>query len=175
MALLLLAIAGEPRAQEPAETSSTDEERRQELLEQFDPGAEEDQAFPEAPAPTPMSQETVEAYQAALQSYYAYRKRGYEHRLSVFQWQSLSTQIIFYTVLGLVFAGVYFAAIQFHVGLRGSGGKGQPQAAPAETEISLSLGEFKVRSPVLGVVILTISLAFFYLYLVHVYPVRNVF
>ena len=46
---------------------------------------------------------------------------------------------------------------------------------PEETELSLSLREVKVRSPVLGVIILTISLAFFYLYLVHVYPIRNVF
>jgi len=30
-----------------------------------------------------------------------------------------------------------------------------------------------VSSPVLGVVILVISLAFFYLYLVHVYPISE--
>jgi len=37
----------------------------------------------------------------------------------------------------------------------------------------LALGPSEVR--VLGVIILTISPAFFYLYLVHVYPIRNVF
>jgi hypothetical protein len=63
--------------------------------------------------------------------------------------------------------------MQFHAGLRRRG-----PAAPGEaeeTEFSLSLSDVKVRSPVLGVIILTISLAFFYLYLVHVYPIRNVF
>ncbi|MGH6921170.1 MAG: hypothetical protein ACREJ0_26130, partial [Geminicoccaceae bacterium] len=103
-------------------------------------------------------------------AYYAYRKAGYEHRLGVFAWQSLSTKIIFVVVLLLVLAGIYFAAIQFHAGLRRRDG-----ADPAETELSLSLSEVKVRSPVLGVIILTISLAFFYLYLVHIYPIRNVF
>jgi hypothetical protein len=33
----------------------------------------------------------------------------------------------------------------------------------------------KVSSPVLGVVILVISLAFFYFYLVYVYPIENIF
>jgi hypothetical protein len=75
-------------------------------------------------------------------------------------------------VLLLVLAGIYFAAIQFHAGLRrGNGDPGKPE----DTELSVSLSEFKVRSPVLGVIILTISLAFFYLYLVHVYPIQNVF
>lgn len=173
-AILLFAAAG-ALAQESAEEGASDVEKRRQLLEDFDPGATEDLAFPEAPAPSAMSQDTAAAYQAALQSYYDYRKRGYEHRLSVFWWQSLSTQIIFYIVLGLVFAGIYFAAIQFHVGLRRRRDVDESSAHPGETEISLSLGEFKVRSPVLGVIILTISLAFFYLYLVHVYPVRNVF
>ncbi len=147
-------------------------------LEDFDPGAaagprETDLAFPDAPDPASASPETTEAYQAALQAYYAYRKAGYEHRLGVFAWQSLSTKIIFFIVLLLVLAGIYFAAIQFHSGLRR---RGDGAGAPAEeTELSLSLREVKVRSPVLGVIILTISLAFFYLYLVHVYPIRNVF
>jgi len=69
--------------------------------------------------------------------------------------------------------GIYFAAIQFHTGLRRR--HAADPAPPEEAELSLSLGEVKIRSPVLGVIILTISPAFFYLYLVHVYPIRNVF
>ncbi len=151
--------------------------RPRQRLEGFDPGAAADQsgadlAFPDAPDPT-ASFQTTAAYQATLQAYYAYRKTGYEHRLGVFAWQSLSTKVIFVVVLLLVLAGIYFAAIQFHAGLRRRDGV---DAAPAEeTELSLSLSEVKVRSPVLGVIILTISLAFFYLYLVHVYPIRNDF
>ncbi len=174
-ALAACLLAGPAPAQEAGEPASDVDERRQ-RLEQFDPDASGDQgadlALPDAPDPTAAAA-TSEAYQTTLQAYYAYRKAGYDHRLGVFAWQSLSTKIIFVVVLLLVLAGIYFAAIQFHVGLRRRG-----DADPArsdETEVSLSLSELKVRSPVLGVIILTISLAFFYLYLVHVYPIRNVF
>lgn len=177
LALLWIASVGPVTAQQAAQDPSDVAQLRQ-RLEDFDPGAaaspsETDLAFPDAPDAASASPETRQAYQAALQAYYAYRKAGYEHRLGVFAWQSLSTKIIFFIVLLLVVAGIYFAAIQFHSGLRR---RGDGAGAPAEeTELSLSLREVKVRSPVLGVIILTISLAFFYLYLVHVYPIRNVF
>jgi hypothetical protein len=176
VALALIASIGIAIAQEGSEAPSSVDER-QRRLEAFDPdSAAADQAgpdpslgdlaLPDAPDPASASAQTTEAYQATLQAYYAYRKAGYEHRLGVFDWQSLSTKVIFVVVLLLVLAGIYFAAIQFHAG---------DPAHPEETELSLSLSEVKVRSPVLGVIILTISLAFFYLYLVHVYPIRNVF
>jgi hypothetical protein len=170
LALALIASQGIAIAQE----APSDADERRQRLEAFDPdsAAGADLAFPDAPDPA-ASAETTEAHQATLQAYYAYRKAGYEHRLGVFEWQSLSTKVIFVVVLLLVLAGIYFAAIQFHAGLRRR--DGADPASPEETELSLSLSEVKVRSPVLGVIILTISLAFFYLYLVHVYPIRNVF
>jgi hypothetical protein len=173
LALIVVADLGQALAQAGDDATSGVEERQRRLGE-FDPNqSDADLAFPEPPEQGALSQPTAEAYQAALQAYYAYRQAGYEQRLGVFAWQLLSTKIIFVVVLVLVLAGIYFAAIQFHSGLRRRD-KTEP-AGPAETEISLSLSEVKVRSPVLGVIILTISLAFFYLYLVHVYPIRNVF
>jgi hypothetical protein len=163
VALILIATPGLAQDQEAPITEPAAPAVRS--LEDFDP-------FPEAPDPRKASPATTAAYQEALQAYFAYRKAGYEHRLGVFAWQSLSTKIIFFVVLLLVLAGIGFAAIQFHAGLHG---RGNGSAPAEETEISLSLSELKVRSPVLGVIILTISLAFFYLYLVHVYPIRNVF
>jgi hypothetical protein len=161
---IALALAASPvHGQEPA---PSEVEQPAKSLDDFEP-------FPEAPEPGQASAATNAAYQEALQAYFAYRKAGYEHRLEVFAWQSMSTIIIFFVVLLLVLCGIGFAAIQFRAGLRGRGGEGP--TAQEETEISLSLSEVKVRSPVLGVVILAISLAFFYLYLVHVYPIRNVF
>jgi hypothetical protein len=163
VALLLAASLTIAHGQESPAPSEVEQPSK--ALDDFDP-------FPDAPDPGEASPETNAAYQEALQAYFAYRKAGYEHRLGVFEWQSLSTKIIFFVVLLLVLAGIVFAAIQFHAGLRG---RGEGDAPAEETEISLSLREVKVRSPVLGVIILTISLAFFYLYLVHVYPIRNVF
>ncbi len=153
----------------------------QERLAGFEPDLGTTPGIPAAPAPDALSRETAAAYEEALRAYYDYRMAGYEHRLAVFQWQDLSTKIIFTVVLVLVFLGMYFAAIQFHVGLRRRPppGPGLPPDAyhPYEepSEIALSLKGFKVRSPVLGVIVLTISLAFFYLYLVYVYPIRTVF
>jgi hypothetical protein len=40
--------------------------------------------------------------------------------------------------------------------------------------LDLSTAGLKVSSPVLGVIILVISLAFFYLYLVYVYPISEI-
>ena len=43
------------------------------------------------------------------------------------------------------------------------------------TSFSASATGISVSSPVLGVIILVISLAFFYLYLVYVYPISELF
>ena len=134
-----------------------------------------------------------EKYVEALSGYYSYRVAGYAHRQRVFQWQLFSSKLIFVVVLLLVCSGIYFAALQFHVGLRRQaahlaeekaaaaavGGKQRASAEaepdPEVTTFAASLHGIKVSSPVLGVVILTISLAFFYLYLVYVYPITDVF
>jgi len=121
------------------------------------------------PVGTAFNAETEASFQRAWQAYYGYRADGYTHRQRVFEWQDLSTKIIFAVVIILVLAGVYFAAVQFHAGLRA---KREPTDAG---EVELSIKGIKVRSPVLGVIVLTISLAFFYLYLIYVYPIENVF
>jgi hypothetical protein len=164
----------EPQNGPPAADLPTLEERKR-RLGSLQPGADQDLALPEAPDPHGITEETAQRYQDTLRAYYAYRQRGYEHRLRVFEWQFLSSKIIFVVVLVLVFAGIYFAAIQFHAGLRGRGPTREGKATDETTEFVFSLKEFKMRSPVLGVIVLTLSLAFFYLYLVFVYPIENVF
>ena len=117
---------------------------------------------------------TNEKYLAALREYYTYRIEGLQHRSDVFEWQLFSSKLIFVAVLALVLAGIYFAAVQFHTGLVR---KGKANVAESEerTELVASVKGVKVSSPVLGVVILVISLAFFYLYLVYVYPIQEIF
>ena len=151
------------------------EERRARLERLKMTGDGQDMALPETPGPVGLSEDTAKRYQSAMAAYYEYRRAGYDHRLRVFEWQLVSTKIIFAVVLILVFAGIYFAAIQFHHGLRKERVAKPAEEAPEATEFVFSLKEFKVRSPVLGVIILTLSLAFFYLYLVYVYPIVNVF
>ena len=89
------------------------------------------------------------------------------HGEDVFRWQLWSSKIIFWIVNALVLAGIAFAAIQFGVGLA------RREIAEAE-EAQLSFEGLKVKSRFLGVITLTISLAFFYLYLKTVYPIRPI-
>jgi hypothetical protein len=175
MLALLLTLVGYPAMVHPqaeeqvVEKSLPSVEARKKRLQEMD------LALPEPPITVAQGQDaaTSEDYQQALRSYYTYRKAGYDHRLRVFEWQLLSSRIIFFVVLFLVFVGIYFAAVQFH---RGAARPGKTEVSSEDmTELDLSVKGVKVRSPVLGVIILVISLAFFYLYLVYVYPIQNVF
>ena len=115
-----------------------------------------------------LNEENKAIQQQAINDYFQHIIDSNRHQLNVFHWQLLSAKIIFVVVILLVAAGIYFAAVQFHHGLR----SGKP--VEQGTEIEASLKGIKVSSPVLGVIILTISLMFFYLYLIYVYPIEFV-
>ena len=113
--------------------------------------------------------ETLALYAQSWRDYYRYRSSGLAHRSQVFKWQLLSGKLIFVIVLGLVISGVVFAAIQFRHGLK------TDQTEDVATQVELGTKGIKLSSPILGVIILFLSLGFFYLYLVHIFPVENVF
>jgi hypothetical protein len=129
-----------------------------------------DAASPVAPPEWLKDAATNQLFLQAMGDYYRYRSSGLQHRSRVFEWQLFSSKVIFATVLMLVGAGMVFAAIQFHAGMRRAPG----EEALDVTEVNLSATSVKVSSPVLGVIILVISLAFFYLYLVYVYPISEI-
>jgi hypothetical protein len=110
---------------------------------------------------------------AAYREYFDYYQSGFAHRKAVFWWQHVSSRIIFVVVLGLVSVGVFFAWVQFR---RGHVGPAGPSEEHPSVIHQLEIGQAGVRisSPVLGVIILVISLAFFYLYLVYVYPIKEI-
>ena len=143
---------------------------------------QETQARLKAPAMVPPEHLTDDgraALAASLEAYYRYHEGGFHHRRAVFDWQLLSSKIIFAVVILLVPVGVYFSWLQFMAGARGEPGPPDIPTAQADpqnhTTIEASVKGIKVTSPVLGVIILMISLAFFYLYLVHVYPISELF
>ena len=70
-------------------------------------------------------------------------------------------------VIFLVLIGVYFSWLQFSLSLKGAGGEIK------ETTFEASTTGLKISSPILGVIILAISLAFFYLYLVYINPISE--
>jgi hypothetical protein len=143
-------------------------------------------AMPAAPGSVVLSDPvTRQKYLTAMQRYYEYRADGYAYRSRVFEWQLLSSRAIFIVVLLMVAAGMYFAAVQFQTAMvaarrvaaaeaiAGAPPAGEP--AGLATRFEITAKGLVVNSSVLGVIILTLSIAFFYLYLVYVYPIQNVF
>lgn len=138
-------------------------------------------SFPDSIITPPTSEQqqlfddsTMAIYQDAMYAYYEYRVSGFEHRKEVFAWQLYSSKLIFWCVLLLVFSGICFSGIQFYKSIRKEQ-TGETATESSVTEFEASAKGIKVTSPVLGVIILVISLAFFYLYLVYVYPIREIF
>ncbi len=133
--------------------------------------------FPELLSIAMENKETKAAMYQSLQAYYAYRTKGFEHRKEVFAWQLFSAKIIFFVVIFLVLIGVYFSWVQFHKKMESSPLENASGSDNTETDIttfSASAKEIKVSSPVLGVIILVISLVFFYLYLIYVFPIEEI-
>ena len=97
----------------------------------------------------------------------------------MFNWQHFSSRVIFVFVLLLVSAGLAFSYMQFRIYLRTVARMKLPANPEDErkmaTDLEISTGGVKVSSNVLGVIILALSLAFFYLYLVHVFPISDTF
>lgn len=147
-----------------------------------DPGDEARIAMPESPSEVVLRDAaTRQQYLASMQRYYEYRANGYAYRSRVFEWQLLSSRLIFGVVLVLVGCGIYFAWVQFRSALVASrraeavGAAVAAAPSPLATQLEVSAKGVVVNSSVLGVIILGLSLAFFYLYLVYVYPIQNVF
>lgn len=110
-----------------------------------------------------------------LEAEFGWRQMTMEHRLATFSWQLIASKIVFWGVLSVVATGLWFSWKQFQIPSR----KGRSPAAPAPLavhEFKAELGPIKLSatSPVLGVIVLTISIVFFYLYLTEVYPIREV-
>jgi hypothetical protein len=143
-------------------------------------------------SPASLDPATRAAQQEALQAKYAYQAFSYAHARRTFDFQYWSGKVIFWVVLLIVFAGLAFSAVQFYVGLRhpldkraakDSAGKADkddkdaPQPTPDDpcvSEFEASLQGIKLKSSVLGLIILAMSMVFFYLYLKFVYQITNI-
>lgn len=115
------------------------------------------------------------------------------HLETTYAWHHVCSIIIFFVVIFLVMSGVWFSWMQFRLahrypldGVRRTVSSASTNAAPGAaedpaavateekemvTEFSASPAGVKVASSAIGVVILVISLCFFYLYLDKVYPI----
>jgi hypothetical protein len=99
----------------------------------------------------------------------------------VFQWQHVSSIIIFFIVVLIVLMGLYMAYLQFRLSekmfLRQSTDKTKDDANALDMiKADLELGKdgLKINTAVIGLIILSLSLAFLFLYLKYVYPISIV-
>lgn len=143
------------------------------ISKKFDAGGEQDagekEHMPQSPPLYSSSKETASKYQQSMQAYYDYTIRGFKHRSKVFEWQLFSSKILFVIVILLVFSGIYFAAVQFYAGLKSK------NIETEDTKLVLSAKSIEISSPIVGLIILALSLGFFYLYLVYVFPIEEIF
>ena len=74
----------------------------------------------------------------------------------------------------IVLSGLAFAGIQFYISMKQMSvrKKSEDNQLGSGTNLELSASGIKVTSSVLGIIILAISIGFFYLYLAHVYPIK---
>lgn len=170
--LIILALAGfwpvatlaDGHAQvEAASTSPLDELRAMKEAQDEARTTAADAVPPGLSAEFTLSPEVEQKMTEYALAYYGNLLVGLDHRQRVFEWQYMSSIIIFFVVITIVLIGLYFSWMQFHAK---DGDVGQ-------TNVDVSKDGIKVSSPVLGVIILLLSLAFFYLYLVHVYPISE--
>lgn len=131
-------------------------------------------AGPVPPAtPVPLSIESLdeESREALFERYRRYQHHHIamlEHREKLFSWQLRANQISFWMVLVLVFSGLVFAGIQFRTSMLAA--KESGDSSDVMQELSLGAQGITIRSSVIGLIILGLSLGFFYLYLVYVFP-----
>jgi hypothetical protein len=128
------------------------------------------QTVPPIPASSPSVQQSNDSYNVWVNDF---RRRTYENQL-------LQTRIIFVLVIILVFAGLFFSWIQFQHSFHlkrvlhkraNATSDDAASPAPAQDEFTFGKDGVVIKSAYLGVIILAISMAFFFLYLLYVYPI----
>jgi hypothetical protein len=112
--------------------------------------------------PEPVNSRVSQAQADYNEAYWKYQREVIDHTRKVYAWQHISSIIIFYVVIFLVLIGVLFSWLQF----KAAAFKGESE------ELDASMKGVKITSSTLGVVILVLSMCFFYLYLRYVYPIN---
>jgi hypothetical protein len=137
-------------------------------------------------------EECVKAYS----EYYRTETSLYAQRRASFDFELASAKMILAAVLLLVLSGLIFAALQFWHAIYGvpavgparegvNGGADtlgtlpQPTAADSvqndlSSDLEISLTGFKLKSSILGLLLVVVSMGFFYLYIRYVYPIQVV-
>lgn len=89
-----------------------------------------------------------------------------------FEWQFILSLILLCMVIAIVIVGLYFSYIQFTKSFKKDNQDSENQDIK-ETTIRIGQGEIEISSSVIGLIILTLSLAFFYLYITNIFPFQE--
>jgi hypothetical protein len=87
------------------------------------------------------------------------------------EWHLFSSQVIFWLVVAVVLFGMFISWLQFKHDLQGR--KDGERIDEGGYDVSASLQSVNIKSKTIGAVILVASSAFFIMYLVYVYPMRE--
>lgn len=137
-------------------------------------------------ATAPPASETIYAQDAKAYAEHMQWRRDYERR--GWEWHLFSTKLLFGVVLAIVGFGLYITLLQFRrdysewkpasngtppAGTEPAEGA-PPRLLPSATTIKLSPAGLEMTSQIVGLLVLALSLAFFFLYVKDVYPMREV-
>jgi hypothetical protein len=120
-----------------------------------------------------------------LQAREEYTVFAWKNRQDAFAWQSVSTKVIFWVVIVVVLTGLYLSWMQFNLAhkmpltkttqtKKGQSNKANPSDQIEASTIEVTTSGVKITSSVIGLIILVLSIVFFFLYLKFVYPIIEV-
>jgi hypothetical protein len=115
--------------------------------------------------PQPVDPELRKAYIEAKKKEYQYLAKIMDVNIQAFDAQWWSSYAILGLVIIVVLAGVSFSGFQLWKSVSVAG-------VQSSNELEISASKVRVTSSVVGIVVLTISLAFLYIYTVQVYQMH---
>lgn len=115
-------------------------------------------------AVSPDVQAAFDKYQV---QYYAFLGQQTTVAIENFRWQQRASEILMWTVLAVVFCGLAFSGYQLYHATRL--GKDTPAS-----EIEIGADRLRITSSIVGLVVLFMSIAFLYLFLIEVYRIKPV-
>lgn len=105
----------------------------------------------------------------------ANREKEVLHRQKTFEFQYIQSWVIFIMVIVLVMGGFVMAYQQFRKDIKTpeQEDNGDSQQNKDNTTLELSTSGIKISSSVIGLIVLAMSFAFFYMYITHVYKIND--
>jgi hypothetical protein len=110
-----------------------------------------------------------------LQARDEYSVFAWQNRRDAFAWQAWSTKVLFWVVIIVVLAGLYLSWMQFYFAHNAPLKVDKPsndKPSNGVNTVEVNTSGVKITSNVIGLIILTLSIVFFFLYLKFVYHHR---